>query len=96
MSGWEPGDLALCIKLGNWQYTATGDLAPDGGMRCGVIASVRRVAVSPRGNLVLWFVGYPGDEFHDGYVADRFRKITPGADIQGIEEPRRIPVKEKA
>jgi hypothetical protein len=27
--------------------------------------------------------------------ADGYRKITPGAKIKGIEEPRRLPVKER-
>jgi hypothetical protein len=38
--------------------------------------------------------GVPNDPGFDGWEATGFRKITPGAQIEGIEVERRLPVRE--
>jgi hypothetical protein len=93
MADWEAGDDALCIKEG-----------PGGNpTRSGVVYKVSRVWVSPTcGQLTLDFAGVNNGS-KDWNKADfwghdpaRFRKITPGAQIEGIEVERRLPVREDA
>ena len=74
---WRPGDLALCIKQGGWVYSGSGRPNTSTTMRAGMFATVRRVGMSSRGHLTLWFEGWPGERFMDGFGAIRFRKIRP-------------------
>ena len=95
MADWQPGDLALCIKQGAWAHFASGELAAPSCVRGGGVYQVRRVGISPfSGACVLWFTEHPGDGITESFNASRFRKITPGTEPEGIEEPRRVPVKE--
>lgn len=78
--GWEVGDLALCVKVGAWEvYVGPECGGPD--PKCGAIYVVTGVVQE-----CLRFCEFP----HALYDASRFRKITPGAKIEGIEEPRRV------
>lgn len=87
MADWQVGDLALCVK-------GADDL------KAGAVYVVLEIWVGHT---------FAGGFFHDWdgiglrvgaeaedecWLPSRFRKITPGADIEGFEEPRRIPVKE--
>jgi len=94
MADWQVGDLALCVK-------GADDLKAD-DLKAGAVYVVLEIWVGHT---------FSGGFFHDWdgiglrvgaeakdecWLPSRFRKITPGADIEGFEEPRRIPVKEKA
>lgn len=94
MADWQKGDLALCVKQGPWRGILVDDLRLC-RMRGGMIATVRGVG-DYRGAPILWFEGFPGECTRDAFHAIRFRKITPGADIEGIEVERRVPVREDA
>ena len=81
--GWEPGDLAMCIFQGEW-FAVRNDGAEwkSYGPRSGQILTVRAVARSNRGNLLLFFADYPDPAVPgplNGYRAIYFRKITPPA-----------------
>lgn len=86
--GWEVGDLALCVR------TPTSPEGFASPIKMGEIHTVAALHISNfSGALGLELVGvtFP----HGGQNASRasnFRKITPGAKIEGIEEPRRVPV----
>lgn len=88
MSDWQVGDLALCVgskrglngRVFTVRETWTGPLGSDPS----VIA------------LGLRFYNFPDPSNKGAWNAKAFRKITPGADIEGVEEPRRLPVKERA
>ncbi len=95
---WRPGDLALCIKQGNWRMAPTGEEI-DTGPRAGQIVPVffvGRAEVMKLGRRVmLGFREWPGDQF----VADKFIKLDPRApeiateadgEIAPQTEPRRI------
>jgi hypothetical protein len=93
MSDWAPGDLALCIKSGRGDNTT----------RAGRIYTVQRVWWQPAArDIALDFVGIENGanwaatvDFW-GHNPDRFRKITPGTEIEGFEEARRVPTREPA
>lgn len=86
---WVPGDLALCVKQGPWRLD-------DGTInwRGPSAGSTYRVWETEEagGELFLGFGEWP----YDWFLSDHFIKVTPGADIHGFEEPRRVPVKEDA
>ena len=94
MADWQVGDLALCVD-GQRKPDSVGWRIPP---KAGSVFRVTGVAIykfAQREALALWLEG--GPENNSGgpvWGATRFRKITPGADIEGFEEPRRIPVKE--
>lgn len=85
MADWQVGDLALCVKIGPWEYDDDGIACA--GPKAGSVHRVTRVHPLPAIWLEGW--GYSGD---DAFCPSRFRKITPGAKIEGIEEPRRVKV----
>lgn len=74
MEDWKVGDLALCIKQGQWQSVETGSLL-NYGPRCGEVCTVVGVYMD-RGYLVLALAEWPGDGSY-GYIAVNFRKVTP-------------------
>jgi hypothetical protein len=78
---WQPGDLALCVKRGAWQFARSGRVVEGDPVRSGGVYCVRRVGFS-RGDdlLTLWFEGIGGDLLRDSYAACRFRKIKPLTD----------------
>ena len=89
---WQPGDLALCVSKGpasdkRWlEGPQEGDI-----LTVDHVSIDRAFSIFPAGQW-LSFSEWPDDcFFHAGFV-----KITPGTEPQGIEEPRRLPVKEKA
>lgn len=99
MSGehdWKPGDLALCVKRGEWRHVLTR--ARSGApWKCGCIYTVRRFGPCPASGLpTLWFEGYPGEKGCDGGAAIRFRKINPLTKEERDEFLRELdaPVKE--
>lgn len=63
---------------------------PTSGPKCGQILSVRSVE-SGSNNVYLRFTEWPGEEIDMRFAHDRFRKVTPNSDIEGVEEHRRIP-----
>ena len=83
MSGWQKGDLAVCIKRGEWCHYGTGE-PTNGGPKYNEIVTVRRVGIGISGMPVLWLVGYKGDEVGDSFGSRRFRKIKP--DTEGANE----------
>lgn len=92
MADWKAGDLALCITVA--PFDRGGDLVcvrRGGVYRVSALGMVDSLDV-----LQLDGVDSENDTESGWLGAYRFRKITPGADIEGFEEPRRIPVKEKA
>lgn len=92
MSDWQPGDLALCVNAG-FIPKSNGGYATGAGLRKGAIYRVRECGMNPEGAYCLWLHEIPKDVW--GRRSSRFIKITPGAKIEGIEETRRIPVKER-
>lgn len=87
--GWQVGDLALCVKIGPWK-TVEGPHFPCLDPEPGSINTVVELSDCVEGpSLGL-------DGFGAFYLAARFRKITPGAKIEGVEERRRLPVREDA
>lgn len=88
MADWQVGDLALCVKT-----PVSGDGATC-QVRSGQVHTVAALHTSRlTGNLGLELAGITLP--HNGInaiSAYHFRKITPGAKIEGIEEPRRVKV----
>lgn len=74
MEDWKVGDLALCIKQGQWQSVKTGDLH-NYGPRCGEVCTVTGLCVKG-GYIFLALAEWPGDGGYS-YIAHRFRKVTP-------------------
>ena len=91
MADWQVGDLALCVKS-NWEVWSDKPLCPTFGPKAGDILKVVRISVCDYfGDPCLNFFEYGlGDE--DAFAAVGFRKITPGADIEGIEVERKVKV----
>lgn len=94
MADWQVGDLALCVmepistnirRGGIYRVKAVGPVIP---FRQGDdVALEMEGVVNP---MAAALVG------RDWVMQRGFRKITPGHKIEGFEEPRRLPVKEKA
>lgn len=75
---WQAGDLALCVKRGEWRHAVGGKLNGGRGMRSGQVHTVRRFGRCPVSGIpTLWFVDFPGNRGSDGFGACRFRKIRP-------------------
>lgn len=88
MSNWEPGDLALRV------WPVDPDRAPL-GIRQGGVYTVTQVLTDGAGATGLRFAGIDHTKSLarlKAFSAKGFIKITPGADVTGIEEPRRVPV----
>lgn len=93
MADWQPGDLALCVKSGvrtraGAVYTVA-DLTPPGGYS----PADHSVNMTDVVSLRFREIDHPPRAWAN---SKRFRKVTPGADIEGFEERRRLPVKEDA
>ena len=95
--GWEVGYLALCVKVGPWRHiTPNGQIRKASGPNPGQIYCVTGIQNDWRGFTCLEFEGFAAGRDIYGYRATRFRKITPGAKIEGVEERRRLPVRQDA
>ena len=81
------GDLALCINARGWRASDCADILA--GPVAGQVLTVRVVTRAQyRGDVLtgLGFDQWPGDVFDPV----SFRRITPGADLDGVEVERRI------
>ena len=83
------GDLALCINARGWRASDCADVlaGPDAGQ----VLTVRLVTRAQYHGAVLTGLGFdewPGDVFDPV----SFRKITPGAELDGVEVERGIAV----
>jgi hypothetical protein len=102
MANWEPGDLALCVKDGKFVHNShTGRRCTHNGRMVpprGSIREVSRVEVAMTDRGTVFSCGCLNLIFTDGSLgaASRFVKVTPNADVEGIEERRRLPVREDA
>jgi hypothetical protein len=85
---WTPGDLALCINGEGWFVLVGGEVAEGAHPTAGQILTVTQIGVHALGIIGLKFQSF-GQEW---YEAAEFRKITPGADIQGVEAEKRHPI----
>lgn len=77
MADWQIGDLALCVKLGPWMHTLSGDMTIQDPVKGGGVYTVSWVGEQDSAT-ILWFEGC-GNTGDDCYFASRFRKITPPA-----------------
>jgi hypothetical protein len=94
VSDWQPGDLALCVKGGQLVPAVIRTDYPAAG-RVYTVAAVGLGFFLTGKQLALWLssdapVNTCGERV---WTASRFVKVTPGADIKGIEVERRVPVK---
>lgn len=96
---WKVGDLALCVKVGDWLRAGTNVKStglPD-YPKAGGVYRVRSVGYGQHW-LALWLEELPGEQPGDAFAAIRFVKITPPAadefDREVIEQMR--PVSEPA
>lgn len=85
MSGWNPGDLALCIGQSGWMKAATG-LDAD-GPRPGSIYVVRAVYVIPEPKQFLIFAEFP----RQGFDHTAFVKVTPDEELIAEERKAGVP-----
>ena len=93
---WQVGDLALRITSeplpeyprGYWS-PAIGSVSTVSDVRAGT--DMRGVKFTG-----LWFAEDPTPDPFAAWDATHFRKITPGAKIEGVEERRRLPLREDA
>ena len=77
---WQPGDLALCIKLGPWRrMSSDGTVAKGEGPPAGRVLEVRSVLPGACCSIALKFSDWPDANVRGwaGYDAKRFRKIRP-------------------
>lgn len=81
---WRAGDLALCIKQGQWRDSATKEYV-EFGPKAGTLLTVGWVmdaeAMGRGSGLLLNFAPWPRDFF----VARNFVKITPDAEAMDEE-----------
>ena len=88
MTDWAVGDLALCIKSGNWRPRIGHIVQTEPGPNVGQCFTVRAVQMGIADPDEV-YLGFHGKRFQ--YAARYFRKVTPGADIEGVEEAKRLP-----
>lgn len=79
MTQWQPGDLALCIKLSVWRSRSSD--AVGRGPSAGQILTVARVGDMRSGLTGLVFADYHSDVDMAGhpvpYASDRFVRLEP-------------------
>lgn len=85
MTDWQVGDLALCVSA-KYRKELIGKI----GRVSKVVAGRNVETGEPALGLIV--DGFPEPPHKNGWLASSFRKITPGADIEGVEEPTRISV----
>lgn len=98
MTDWQPGDLALCVKGGRIvsspllrpplpEYPNTGKIYTVDGVSVDKFIQVPGESV-----LALHFTDAPTNRCGKRvWAAERFVKVTPGADIKGVEVERKAP-----
>jgi hypothetical protein len=97
MATWKPGDLALCVKGG-----VVDGLGPHRRPtpRAGAVYTVEWASMmvfATGRKLGLRLVdGPPNADGTPEWAEHRFVKVTPGTDVEGFKEPRRLPVREEA
>jgi len=85
MTGWQVGDMALCVrKVGPAATLRTG-------IRQGGVYTVEAVVLAPDGRTGLRFVGVKHASRLRAAPAFGFVKITPGHQIEGSEVDQRNP-----
>lgn len=92
MADWQIGDLALLVRH------LKPSVARRTGLRTGGVYTVTGVVFASDGRCGLRVDGgvpHPRSTLQ-AFSASAFVKVTPGANIEGFEEPRRVPVKEDA
>lgn len=90
MSDWQKGDLALCLKRGDWIHDTTGATLGS-GPHYGEVLTVSAVGFVGQ-CLCLQFVEYhTAHSIRRPMNADRFRKIRPSA-IKHIEALKDVPL----
>lgn len=76
---WKPGDLALCVKRGQWSNNS--GVVPFLGPQAGQVFTVERPCLAPSGALGLILEGVETPRHRNGKLApwgiQRFRKIHP-------------------
>lgn len=91
---WQIGDLALCVKNGQW-YDADGGCEHYGiPIRSGMVLSVRRVGQAiGHPCKALWLEGVEDRVSPAGFGSIRFRKIRPLTDEEreAFEADLRVP-----
>jgi hypothetical protein len=90
MVDWQKGDLALCVDL---SVNGFG-IRPITRIQRGCVYTVAEVGFDRIDNVeALRLQDVLADDVITGmYRTSRFRKITPGAQIEGIEVERRVKV----
>lgn len=83
---WQPGDLALCIKVTHHVIPGVAERIRVGAAY--TVVKVGRPVVELDGERALGFAEVKPRARNCGYPETLFRKITPGADIQGSEIER--------
>ena len=82
MSGWRAGDMAVCIKIGDWLDARGNKRMP----RTGEFLTVQDVTVGPDRLIYLRFREYPGSgRYVDWFYEKFFIKVTPDADLVAEE-----------
>lgn len=85
MADWQPGDLALCIKKPDGDFDTGWTVQPGG------VYTVMEFDFWWDGEPFLNFFEDPFYVKDAGFEACAFVKVTPGTEIDGFEEPRRVP-----
>jgi len=68
---WQPGDLALCVDDGPREFD------DNPAIKRGCVYRVYQVGTDPFGLFGLCLDEVESNGYAGGYLADRFRKITP-------------------
>ena len=89
MSGWQVGDMALCVSVQHRDFAW-----PSLFLRKGAFYTVEKVGTNilPTGENVLGLVGVKPSLGHEyGFPSSLFIKVTPSREI--IEEERQVEVR---
>ena len=76
---WQNGDMALCIKQGDWFiFLGSNLIIKSYGPKAGKVLTVSSVTLSKEGEMGLTFDEYPNNI----YSPIRFVKITPNKELE--------------
>lgn len=80
---WQEGDLALCIRQGDWFYKDNGHVCNDYlHPKSGQILTVKSVIIWNSIEGLIFARGY----YPYGYESKFFVKVTPEEDLESIEK----------